>query len=325
MDWVKLGIKKSSLRLALALPVLGIISALASLYLLDAYQYGDQAVYRRFYFSLPGASLSDIPLLQAGYTGSAEPLFGLTMWIGSNAGLSKDAYITFFNVVLFLSLVVYLRKNKASWLFIILAITNYYFIVILTGAERLKFSYLAVILGATLSGSLRWSFFVAAPFLHFQTILLYGGLACGKIAHIRVTRRVRMKNIALFLAGVILVAGLVFGLARYSSSITGKLEAYARDSLLIGELLKALALTVTALIVLPRKWEAGYVMAACLAVIAIVGPERANMIAVTAFLFLVVKHGKTRSPLVLALMAYLSYKSIDFVETILLYGDGYAR
>ncbi len=297
-----------------------------SYYLISNYTLGDQEKYRALYDSLAGVYLYEIPFLQFRYTGSAEPLYGLIMWMGSNAGIDKDVYITVFNCIFFITLFVFLLKNHASPIFIALIYLNFYFIVLLTGAERLKFAYLALLLVPLMQ--LRWSkalFFSGSFFSHFSSLLIWLGISAQRVAYIKISSRVKLRIISkvffTLLFGLSSIAVLMFFLG---DRLISKIEYYWLAGN-IASLLNISVLFVLTFFVFKNKLPIFFSLIFCSILIYLFGPERTNMIATTVFLYHAITENKTNNPFVLMLMLYFAIKSFSFIEKIIIYGNGFAN
>lgn len=294
--------------------------------LISEYTLGDQEKYRAFYESLVNVKISEIPTLQSRFTGSWEPLYGLLMWLGSNAGVDKDVYISIFNCILYIALFAFLLKNHASWVFIGLFFLNFYLIVLLTGAERLKFAYLALLLVTLVKLDRSKALLLASSILsHFSALLIWLGLLIRKSAFIRISRRVKQtvflkSTLGLFLGSFfIVIITFLFG-----ETITYKIEHYWLTGS-IASLLNVSVLFVLTFLVLNNKFPMLLALIFCSVLIFLIGPERMNMIAVTIFIYQVIIERKTSNPFILMLMLYFAIKTIFFVENILVFGNGFAN
>ncbi|KMS50683.1 hypothetical protein V474_06180 [Novosphingobium barchaimii LL02] len=127
-----------------------------------------------------------------------------------------------------------------------------------------------------------------------------------------------MTSIA-FLIVILSSFAIFYILSR--ESYTEKIEAYqAYDVMEVasGALLAAVALFVS-------RERLHVLMMLTLPLIAtfVFGGGRMNMITATVFVYIVVRESRTGHPLVLLLMAYLSFKSIGYIDSVLQYGTGF--
>src|SRR5690606_38999651 len=109
---------------------------------------GDPEHYTRFYNSLFGVHPRNWAALQRAQLGSAEPLYRYVIGAAAFFGIDRIQYISMWNGVLTASIGYVLLKHQSSIIFAVLVFTNYYLMVILGSAERLKFAYIFLTLSA---------------------------------------------------------------------------------------------------------------------------------------------------------------------------------
>ena len=295
-------------------------------YLLSShYIYGDQVHYRNFYESLVGTNVREILVLQVGMTGGAEPLFGYTMWLGANFGITKDVWISIINTLFAVLIIVTLRRFKVSVFFIFLILTNYYFLVLMTAAERLKFSYIILLLIALSSGWIRTTLLLAAPFFHFQTLLNYSSYLAEYLARINFSRRIKRKTLLLLpLIGGVSVLAAAALLLTFLHEVLLKVDLYTTKAQidLIDNLNLLILLAIGTTI---SKHRARFILAMAPIIIAvtILGPDRVNMIGVVVFFHFFLREGKSSHPILLLILAYFSVRGIIFAEMVISQGTGF--
>ena len=168
-------IKKSNLYAILA----AICVLIFSLNILPLYIDGDQLHYRDFYkyCFYDSLTLSQQFFCYQNTLGSQEPGYFFISKLAS-IYLEKDIFIAIANTILtfFMTILIlkYYQKNWQRIAFIVLIITNYYFIVMLLSAERLKFSFIFLIISLLVSGNKKIISFGVVIFTHIQSILLVG-------------------------------------------------------------------------------------------------------------------------------------------------------
>jgi len=308
-----------ALYIAAAVPIVFLLST----YLLQAYQYGDQLYYRAFYSALSGIRIDQVLFEQRAKVSSGEPLFGLLMWVGSNLDIPKNIYVSFFNTVLVFSLVALLRKHEASFLVIFLSLSNFYLLVLLTGAERLKFAYIVLILAALTSGRIRTSFWAIAPLFHFQSLINLASLAMEKLPTYRkqllywYNRPLR----SLFVIVLAVAAGSYFWLSLGSFVLSKAVGYYQTTTgFQIAELVGLLLLT---LLITRKRLEILLLITPILLAAIVVGSARVNMIGFVAIYFLLLREQRIGHVLSISVLSYFSLKSIPFLQRVFTYGDGF--
>ena len=301
------------------------LSFIASYHLLGLYTEGDQIVYHNLYQALNGSDIGDIVFLSTYHTGGAEPLSALIFWIGSNLGVEKNIYISFLNVILVASLFLLARKNHVKMPMILLLLSNFYILVLICTAERLKIAYIFLIIAMLFVGKVRIFLLACTPFAHLQSIIL---LSCVLLSYLNPFSKLNLrfdfhtivKNTRmLFFIGIIFT---IVGLFLYEA-ISQKFENYA-DKYSALELLNVMILMIVAIYVTRRRSYMAFLILPLLPAIMLIGGSRVNMIAVTLVIYTLMKERRLDHPMIYFLMIYFSFKSIDFIERVLLTGQGFA-
>lgn len=191
--------KRSPVIIIAFLFVLFAVALPFSFVLLEVYTYGDQVYYHKFYADIYGLNFSELPVVAKNVIDSNEPLAWLVFWVGSNLGIYKNLWMTMLNMVLYLGLLILLLKNKAPWYVFFLICTNFYLIVLVTSAERLKISYIFIIYGFLLSGYRRYLLFLLTPLCHFQSAILLTGFVgfLSRDVFLKITNSLRINSHAL--------------------------------------------------------------------------------------------------------------------------------
>lgn len=296
-----------------------------SFLLVSLYVNGDQIHYRAFYEAISVASFSEAFLLARVYIDAGEPLTIFLLWAGSVSGVSKDLYISFFNAIFLTQIVFLLKKYRAGPLVIFLLLTNFYVVVLLTGAERLKFAYILLASAVLLNGYAKNALVLLAPLAHFQSFLFLPSVFLARFYE--EIRTLFAKGVvgkrALFVSLSALV--FIFILVAYLyPSLEKKLQSYFdvdRGGLVLVNLI---ALTLVAVFA-SRDWKRMLLLLLpCYPIVLVLGGERGNMVAITIALWVLMVERKMNHPAVLMMLAYFSWKSIGFVVNIIEYGNGFA-
>ena len=244
------------------------------------------------------------------------------MWV-SSPYIEKNTVISLSNAIFISSLFILLVKNRASPLFIFLTSTNYYILVLLTSAERLKFAYIFAILVFIMPRAWRGVMVVASLLSHFSILIVFLSLALPQefrnaIQSLRMTGWESLKGVAALVATF--GAFIVF-LYLYQDPIMNKVSHYISYN--FSDMIAALLLFFVSFLVTENRKNMFATLLIPLVATFILGGQRVNMLTVSIFLYVVLKEEKTNHPVVLLLMAYLSYKSIDFMQDVLTYGTGF--
>jgi hypothetical protein len=288
--------------------------------LLTLYTAGDQIYYHAFYNALAYAPLSDVTPLQVVITGSVEPIYGYLMWIGSTVGIEKNVYISVFNAFLAILLIAFLRRSDASPAVIALLLLNFYFIVLLTSAERLKFSVLLLLAAAMATKKSKHTLLAAAHFAHLQTIIFTLSLLFSRLKEFIQRSRSRREQ-----AISIVVASCVIGVIWWNSGelLLEKLSFYI-GAFVPSDLVPTAILFLVGAIVL-RTYRRSYFtgMIPIVAATAALGGSRTNMIGFMFLTYMVATEQRTRHPVFVGLLVYFTIKSLGYFELLMATGSGF--
>ncbi|WP_281990686.1 hypothetical protein [Sulfitobacter geojensis] len=296
----------------------------ASEHLLSHYIYGDQQHYTNFYYAVRGARLAEVPILQYSKTGSAEPFYGYLIWLASNAGIEKTTLIANFNGLFAVLIAATIKKLNGSITLAVIMFTNYYFIVLITAAERLKFSYIVFCLAILVGG--RWGrlLFFSSPLVHLQSVITIASVAFARLAEGFSDQKRRNWDRIKGFVGLSAVSLFgVFGFLRFQQRILGKYESYSELGEGVFGILQIIILATASIFIARKRIEAIFFFVPLIITAAILGGARVNMIGFVILFYIGLKDGKYFHPILLVLYFYFAYKSVGFVENILEFGVGY--
>lgn len=298
---------------------------LFSYWFLDAYYLGDQLFYRNFYGALFGTAPQFWASLQETYLGSSEPLYSYVIGAGAFYDVDRLAYLSLWNAALIASIGYVLVKHRCSLAFSVLLLTNYYLLVLLGPAERLKFAYICFVLGfASQSKVVRIVLSIASFFFHTQALIQFSSTAAYLlIREFRYFVASPIRLLGSVLAATIGLGGVFFVFyALLGSSITIKMEVYSSASEGYFEALQWALVLGGGLVVFRDRlaYVAGMLP---MGVLTILFGNRVNVATLVFFVAMAITQRKTSHPVVLAVMAYMSLKSVPFVINVLTYGTGY--
>ena len=298
-----------------------------SLWFVDAYYLGDAVHYTRFYNSLYQVPMDHWERLQLSYLSSSEPLYKYVVGIGGYTGIDRVYYISFWNSILAGGIGYLLASHRSSIIFALLLFTNYYLFVLFGSAERLKFAYIFLVLAACCrSRNFQFGFSILSVFFHTQALVQFGSAA----AYTLIRHRNSIFTSPLRTIGVIVVGATALAVAAYfvlqtsGSVIISKSEVYSESSVGLSEAIQWSAILIGGVLVFRHKvaFVAGMLPLGLLT--ALYG-NRVNVATLAFFVMLSITQRKTGNPFVLAVMAYMSYKSIDFITSVAQYGTGFTN
>jgi hypothetical protein len=274
---------------------------------------------------LEGAKVSEIMDVAMKYATSSEPISAVVLWLGANLGIEKKIYISLLNVLLVVGLFVLARKHRVSMLMTGLLLSNYYLVVLMSGAERLKIAYIVLIFAMLAAGKLRIFLLVLSPLAHLQSIILLAGAWLASferdvknlICHLTISKKSLIVLIVMLIMvtvlGAFLLEGILIKVAFYFS-----LEVPPED------LIKLFILIVVAVYVSQKRLRMSLGLFPMIPAVMLLGGMRVNMIAVTLVIYYLMEERRLHHPLMYILMVYYSIKTIPFVYKTVLYGHGFA-
>jgi len=316
-----LKIKRSNIYLAIAFTFVFIKSYV----LLGWYTGGDQVHYHKLYDSLAAANFSEIMALSLSLVSGAEPIYAHLMWVGAQLNFDKNIYISIFNSTLITGLFVFLRANKAPFFIYILVITNFYVLVLLTSAERLKFAYLMLVLAACVAATPGKALMLAAsPFGHLQAFIMLPSIFLAyiesDIKKLVLKFKLNVRNFKYLALPALVIAAVV---AMKIDSILPKALIYLQQDQSYMEVLNLVALTFVALVATRNRFRMTLVLLPMFPAVQLLGGDRVNMIAITlVFYYLTIEH-RLNHPILVLMLIYFSIRGILRVKWIFNYGHGY--
>lgn len=296
---------------------------------------GDAASYQALYDALSTATLDEVRVLGIFYVSSNE-LTPYLIWLGAKLGIEKNNFITFFNVILLCGLFFLPLRRKINFstvFFSFLIITNFYVIVLLTSAERLKFAYVMLIIASFLTNKKKFLFFILSVTMHFQSIIFIAAqsvyIYAGKFKDSLFKNKLNNKkneNIKLFIIILIIFVFYIY----FKDGLKAKIETSLDKSQGgIGELFQLFFLFIATIPIFKKKFQIISMFLMYGIAILFIGGSRVNMIAYSSVVYLMIAEGYLERfnikiiPFYL-ISIYLSYKSIGYIERTFIQGHGWA-
>jgi hypothetical protein len=296
-----------------------------SYFLIVNYTEGDQRSYRVLYDALSNANFSEVPEISNIYVIASDWLSFYILWIPAKIGIDKDFFIACSNLLLLGCLYFVLLKHRVNYALIILFMLNYYIIVLMTGAERLKFSMIFLLLSYLSKGRMKKIVFACMSVLcHMQTLLLFFSVFFGRysrqLAMMLANGKIKKRDIFLLIFMLTFLAVFIY---FQLSWIQSKAMAYMGDGLHITDVMQIIIILSVGLFLLSNKSLYVLTMLPLFLSVLLLGGMRVNMIAFVVFMYLSLKEGRGNHILIHFLALYFFIKSIPFVQNILEHGDGY--
>ena len=305
-----------------------ILQSIFSYILLSYYTGGDAVPYNKFYNEINNLSLFSTFSISFYRISSFEPITIFLFWIFSNYGIKKIFFSLILNIILVIGILKIVRKYKIPNFIAFLLFTNFYLIVLLTAAERLKISYIFIIWGFLFGSKYQIFFYFFSIFSHFQNIILFLSIYISKLISFR-EKKIYMKLAYLYIlfAIIFLLILIVINLnyILYDLNLIKYIKSKLPETIQpISSIYKLLLLNILIFFVIKKKFISTQILFIVFYIfILIFGNNRINMIAVTAILGILIKEGKIKHPLVISLLLYFSLSSIPFIYSIFTSNHGF--
>ncbi|MBF9028571.1 hypothetical protein FZCC0188_11655 [Rhodobacterales bacterium FZCC0188] len=276
----------------------------------------DAKIYIALFDALSKSSFVDgFTIYQATVDGSREYLYYLVVWVASQ-GISRDIFILFFNLCLFISswklLESWNLRKPTAFLFIFF---SYYHSVMYFSSERLKFGLLLVILSLLAHGKSRFILASASPLFHMQSLMLL---------FVVVVSSVRLKipqggKFIITLLSIFSAAGII-GYYILDQAIY-KISLYINFGVSLYHTAAVFSLYIIAFLFTRNKINLTLSFFAILALSFIFESSRVNFLFYFYFLYFISAHvnsSTVRSSCLLVLFLFTFYKWLHLVYSIVM-------
>lgn len=294
-----------------------------SLWLLNYYLQGDQIHYIKTYKTLSTMSLIEGYIYYNNVLSSKEFIHFLLSWLLSGY-INKNLFISISNVLLAYFTIKLLIKWKVSLVIIFsIVILNFYFIVLYTGAERLKFGIIFLVISFYYFDNKKIFilFSILAILAHTQTVVIYGSILVyffiKQIIHIIKFMKIK-KSIFYLIFLIIIILPLVY------EQLISKFFAYFYINSFM-ELYQWSLLFLLSLFYSKNRSETFVIFLVLGIITLLVGGSRVNMMSYFVFLFYGLQYKQGLNTGVVITSIYLFFKSIPFVYSTYMYGDGFYK
>ncbi|MEF1308608.1 hypothetical protein QTO01_00670 [Vibrio mytili] len=260
--------------------------------------------------------------------GASEPLYGFIVWVVSNLGIERDYFLALINGFFAVGLAYLGYKLNFKWYYILFLLLNYYIMVLMFSAERLKFGFLFLTLGLCAENkNIKNCFFLFSLLCHFQIIIIY--ICYGfyfilkEVKKVVFTSKISMGYLlSLPLFFLLFIAFCYF----FYVPISTKLMIYLKDGSDIGEYLKIIALMFSSLFIFKSKSDLSKFFVFIVPIvflIGLIGGYRVNILAFFILVYIYARGSKGSNVILTFILVYFFIKAIVFVNNVLVYGTGF--
>jgi hypothetical protein len=301
--------------------VVSLVVMILSVFIGKQYVNGDQTFYRSTYESISSLGLLDSFVHYSSQLSSIEIIHFLSIWLVSGY-IDKDSFMAFVNatlVYLTMSLFQKMKVNLGIAIFIVL--TNFYLVVMYFAAERLKFGFIFFIASMLFFREERKYLLLSlfSILAHAQMLIAYGSLITLKVFGSKLRDLSLKLYFLISLISCILLLYL-YDYIYYKFSFYSSL-ASQKDIL---DLLRIVLFLLLSLWYSKNRFEVGLLFTPLILAVFIVGGDRINILGYFLFLYygLQVRNGLNFGVLLTSL--YFAIGSFNFVENIIVNGDGFS-
>jgi hypothetical protein len=308
--------------------VFGILAFFFSLHIFSYYTGGDQKYYIDFYNAISGVEFNEVKKLAYQNIGAYEKLSLFVLWFGSSVlNLDKVIWVSLLNGIFIALYYRFLNKNYTSTFVIVLLMTNFYILVMLFSAERLKLAFLVIFLALNTSGIRKNILFFLSPLFHFQAFLFFPVVFIYKFSDQIKNFFIHLKISKSMLIYFLLLLAILFLFITNIAGFMHKFDSYFyREKNYIPLLITFLKISLLAFIAMKEskyKFQAGVSFVPWFVFGFMFGGQRIVIMTFAWFVYLLVIEQKLQRPLPMIILIYFSIKSISFILNIYKFGTGF--
>lgn len=304
--------------------VFGVYTFILSYYLFGYYEYGDQEGYRKLYQSLNEESFVDGYYLYNNLTGGFEPVYYAVIYLFSGF-FEKDLLLSLVNFIFGYHLSKIILVQKVSPLVLPLIAVNFYFIVLLFSAERLKFGLLFLSIYFLIQKkSVRHALLLCSFLSQFSIILLYVTVHFKKglirIKKILVQGKIGIQEMVYFVLSIVLV--ITFYL-YFSEKLLFKINHYLDLSYESVVDVAKTSVFIFLAFMYRKRYSTLLSGTPILFASFLFGSERMVMFAFFYFMFFAFSYKRGLNAGVLLSSLYFGIKGLFFINTFMQNGTGF--
>ncbi|TXY51719.1 hypothetical protein [Vibrio cholerae] len=291
----------------------------------NMYYSGDQIAYGYFYDNVSKFSFLDAVAFYKNSLDSQEPLYFILVYLFSSL-FDKNFLFSVLNALLASSIYLLLKKINVSKFIIAMLGCNFYLYVLFFSAERLKVSFLFLVLSFLFDNKILSRLSILLSILtHVQTLLLIL-LAQYKrfdnfLFRIKRLRLGYLNSDFITLISVFILTCL-FTMVMWGH-LSHKAMHYYSNMSSVSAIIKPLIFTLISIPYAKNKYQALFVGGTVMLVSIFFGSERLVIFSYLVFLYYALSYNNGFNFWVVLTSAYFSVKGIMFLMSIYYFGDGF--
>jgi hypothetical protein len=289
---------------------------------------GDQSFYRAYYQGIQSMDFMEGYYFLKVRLGASEPIYHIIMYFSANIlGMERIITIVIANTLLTYTLISWLMKRSFPIFLLPLIALNFYLIVFLFSAERLKFSLILFMFAWSMKGSFRYGVLLLSVLCHFQMFIIFSSSISPHL--LQLLRFLRGKVNRKGVVGMLLIIFLLIFFILYSDAILSKLFHYSTDddvSRFLNGLMKNSIYLFFSLLLFWKKRNLIFLSFLPILLAAmIVGGERLVFFSFFLFFFYCIIEKRVLNVFLILNLVYFSVKGFIFLNDIVIFGDGFKQ
>ncbi|MGL5759486.1 hypothetical protein [Plesiomonas sp.] len=289
------------------------------------YYAGDQIAYSNFYNNASSFSFSDAVVFYKNSLDSQEPLYFLLVYTLSDF-FSKNILFSIINAVFVSSVYFLLRRMEVSKLIVGLFGFNFYLYVLMFSAERLKLSFLFLVVALIVRNkSFSKLLIFLSVFTHVQTLILVTITQYKRFDNFLFKMRRLFRGywsnsftvLILFFISMCLFVLLMWG------HLSHKVVYYYNNMSGLSEIVKPLVFTLISLPYAKNRYQALFAGGTIMLLSVFLGGERLVIFSYFVFLYYGLNYKRGLNFWVVLTSTYFSVKGFIFLMSIYHFGDGF--
>lgn len=297
-----------------------VFTFMISIYYGNLYVEGDQYFYIAMYESLGGLDLIEAFEYYSKSLNSSEVIHFFVTWVGAQL-FDKVLLFAAINGFLTYFFIKSCEKLKVNvWITLLIFISNFYMYVLFFAAERLKVGFLFGFAAFCVSSYKTQLVLMGLSVVgHAQMLIIYiiqlGATVFDKILNLHFLSHLKKSVFLYLLVGVIIIAVML-------EHILYKVQHYIQDGDL-SNLAKPIIFMVASITLSKNKKSILFIFSSLAVTSFIIGDERVTIFSYFVFLFFAVQKRNGINFFTISFSIYFLMKSIDFLNKIEIYGQGF--
>lgn len=295
-------------------------SLFISFYLYDIYIEGDLQHYSDFYNSLQYYTFLEGYEFYRSRLGASEPVYYLLVSLSNNF-ISKNIFFSILNGLFGFTLSYLLLKRGFHPLLLFLMGINFYFLVLLGPAERLKISLLFFLLSIWNVNSRKSFVFLLLSLLsHFQIFILLFARFSNSIKLF--FKSAKLNRIGKTFSAIILVLLFSVLLYLFKTPIEDKFMGYSEEGG-IEAIVKPLIFLLLTLFYSKKRFEMFIMQIPIVLAAYLIGESRLVILSFGIFVYVSSQYRRGINIGMLGSLLYFAYKGLEFFSNVELNGEAF--